>query len=135
MELYNNIYILNRVSVCPFQSSVRHSIKTNNPSPRYCWSLLHFCACYESIFICCKFSVLSFHLLSVIFKLFCQRIISSPPIHVLFVSASHSTTASYSCSRPPVWENFEVFVFLFRFVSWVITMWIESSPLNRLSWN
>ena len=76
MELYNNIYILNRVSVCPLQSSVRHSIKTNNPSPQCCRSLLHFCACCEFIFICCKFCYkfpVLFHLLFVIFNLFLSK--------------------------------------------------------------
>ena len=121
------IYILIWVSLCPFQSSVRHSIKTNNPSPRYCWSLLHFRACYESIFICCTFSVLSFHLLSVIFKLFCQRIF---PVHLstyyLYLLAIQPPLAIPAVGRQ-FGIFFEVFVFLFRFVSWIITMWIESS--------
>ena len=91
-----HIYILNLVSVCPFQSSVHHSIKTNNPSPPCCRSLLHFRACCESIFICCKFCCkfpVLFHLLFVIFNLFLSKdhfqsiylLAIQPPLAILAV--------------------------------------------------
>ena len=108
------IYILIRVSVCPFQSSVRHSIKTNNPSPRYCWSLLHFRACYESIFICCKFSVLSFHLLSVILSYFVKGSfsvhLSTYYLYLLAIQPPLAILAVMSASL----GKFRIFCFLFR---------------------
>ena len=60
-----------------------------------------------SLLFCCKFCT---KFPSVVFNLICFVRGSFP----IFLSSTHSITASYSCSRPPVWEIFKSFSFSFQ---------------------